>query len=233
MDERQVLNPGEVEYHPQMIQSLGLATPNANRSLDDSLRAILAQACSLLHTTIGAVYLLARDENCLRLRASQGLRNDEAVNLPVMVDGSGKAAASHSLFAITDTSATPNSRDWPLPLPFGQPPLTLLTQRYHALLALPLVVKDELCGAVILYYHEPHQFSSEELLIARMLNDQAALTVENARLAEAVPDNAVQEERQRLARELHDSVTQALYGISLYAEAATRRLQSGDLASGV
>lgn len=67
--------------------------------------------------------------------------------------------------------------------------------------------------------------------MATMLNEQAALAVENARLAEAVPDNAVQEERQRIARELHDSVTQALYGISLYAEAATRRLQSGDTAS--
>jgi signal transduction histidine kinase len=38
----------------------------------------------------------------------------------------------------------------------------------------------------------------------------------------------VLEERQRLSRELHDSVTQALYGISLYAEAAGRALTDGD-----
>jgi len=38
----------------------------------------------------------------------------------------------------------------------------------------------------------------------------------------------VLEERQRLARELHDSVTQALYGVSLYAEAASRALDAGD-----
>ena len=40
---------------------------------------------------------------------------------------------------------------------------------------------------------------------------------------------AVLEERQRLARELHDAVTQALYGASLHAEAATRALAGGDL----
>jgi signal transduction histidine kinase len=40
---------------------------------------------------------------------------------------------------------------------------------------------------------------------------------------------AVLEERQRLSRELHDSVTQALYGISLYAEAGSRALRDGDV----
>jgi len=38
---------------------------------------------------------------------------------------------------------------------------------------------------------------------------------------------AAQEERQRLARELHDSVTQSLYSVTLYAEAASRLLESG------
>lgn len=49
--------------------------------------------------------------------------------------------------------------------------------------------------------------------------------------AERLRAQRVQEERQRLARELHDSVTQALYGITLYSTAATRQLAAGDLAT--
>jgi signal transduction histidine kinase len=57
---------------------------------------------------------------------------------------------------------------------------------------------------------------------------QEQLLEENARLHERARQVAVLEERQRLARELHDSVTQALYGVSLQAEAATRALAAGD-----
>jgi signal transduction histidine kinase len=54
------------------------------------------------------------------------------------------------------------------------------------------------------------------------------VAIENARLHERARDAAVLEERQRLARELHDSVTQALYSLKLYAEAAARQLDAGD-----
>jgi signal transduction histidine kinase len=45
----------------------------------------------------------------------------------------------------------------------------------------------------------------------------------------AAQEKAVLEERQRLARDLHDSVTQALYGVTLHAEAASRLLATGDV----
>ena len=65
-------------------------------------------------------------------------------------------------------------------------------------------------------------------LMAQVLVRQERLVAENARLHERARQAAVLEERQRLARELHDSVTQALYGVSLQAEAATRALTAGD-----
>jgi signal transduction histidine kinase len=52
-----------------------------------------------------------------------------------------------------------------------------------------------------------------------------------ARLVAAAQNQAVLEERQRLARDLHDSVTQALYGITLHAQAGRRLLAVGDVSS--
>jgi signal transduction histidine kinase len=49
---------------------------------------------------------------------------------------------------------------------------------------------------------------------------QAAIAIENARLYERAQEAAVLEERQRLSRELHDSVSQALYSIALGARTA-------------
>ncbi len=48
-------------------------------------------------------------------------------------------------------------------------------------------------------------------------------------LAQERAEAAVLEERNRLARELHDSVTQALYGVTLYAEAAKRMMSTGQV----
>jgi signal transduction histidine kinase len=224
---------GEQEHHRQVLQGLHevLAILNSNRSLDDILRYLLAQACRLLDTTIGAVYYLSSEENCLRPRVFQGLNTlDEVVDLPISWGAPGQAVLTRQTVAIADTGLAPNSNGSSLPLAFAQEPVTLLIRRYRALLSIPVIIKAEVYGAIVLYYHEPHQFSPEEMQVATMLNDLAALATENARLAAAVPGKAVQEERQRIARELHDSVTQALYGISLYAEAANRRLQTGDAA---
>jgi signal transduction histidine kinase len=58
---------------------------------------------------------------------------------------------------------------------------------------------------------------------------RAGLAIQNALLFEQAQESASMEERQRIARELHDSVSQALYGIGLGARTARRRL--GDSAS--
>jgi signal transduction histidine kinase len=64
------------------------------------------------------------------------------------------------------------------------------------------------------------------------LADEAALAIENARLYQQAQQFAAVEERQRLARELHDSVSQALYGIALGARTA-RTLLDRDPAKAV
>src|SRR5581483_1884348 len=60
--------------------------------------------------------------------------------------------------------------------------------------------------------------------LALAVANQAAIAIENARLFERVQSAAATEERQKLARELHDSVSQALYGIALGARTARAQL---------
>jgi signal transduction histidine kinase len=92
-----------------------------------------------------------------------------------------------------------------------------------------LVVKDEVYGGIMLYYVQPREFTDEEIGLAVSFADQVALAIENARLFDQAEQAAILEERQRLARELHDSVTQALYGVTMFAEAAARLLNAGNI----
>jgi signal transduction histidine kinase len=62
-------------------------------------------------------------------------------------------------------------------------------------------------------------FDDSDLVVLQSLASQAGITIENARLYEQAQRLAVLEERNRLARELHDAVTQTLFSASIIAEA--------------
>ena len=87
-------------------------------------------------------------------------------------------------------------------------------------LGVPLLVKDRLIGVLTVDHELPHQFNSQDAQFVLAFANQVAVALDNARLYERAQTVAALEERQRLARELHDSVSQALYGIALGARTA-------------
>src|SRR6266498_1623759 len=87
-------------------------------------------------------------------------------------------------------------------------------------MAAPLTLKDRVIGMVTFTAREPRYFTPRHATLALAIANQAAIAIENARLYEQAQQLAALEERQRLARELHDSVSQALYGIALGAHTA-------------
>jgi signal transduction histidine kinase len=97
-----------------------------------------------------------------------------------------------------------------------------------SLLAAPLKVQGQIIG-VLDVVNKEHGFSKEDVRLIELFANQAALAVENTRLAKQVQEMAVVQERHRLSRELHDSVNQLLYGMALYTQAAQRKLESGDI----
>ncbi len=93
-------------------------------------------------------------------------------------------------------------------------------------LSLPLVVRDKRLGRLVLFRTDDQEFDDGQRSIASAFANQVAIALENDNLYEQVHERAAFEERQHLARELHDSVSQALYGILLGAHTAQKQLQS-------
>lgn len=105
---------------------------------------------------------------------------------------------------------------------------TVLKPRYRAShLAAPLTIGGRAVGALCVGARGVREFSLEERELLSGLANLAAIAVENARLQERVQSLAVLEERERIAREIHDSVGQVLGYVNTKAQAVKVLLEAG------
>jgi signal transduction histidine kinase len=92
-----------------------------------------------------------------------------------------------------------------------------------ALAILPLIVRGQWIGAVVVCSEQPHTWRTADLQAYQVTAAPLAVALDSRYqqllLAERGQHVAVLEERQRLARDLHDSVTQQLFSITLIAQA--------------
>lgn len=94
-------------------------------------------------------------------------------------------------------------------------------------LGVPILTHNRAWGVLSVMGADAAAFTADEQELLSALADQLGLTVERFHLHRQTEQLAVVEERNRLARELHDSVTQALYSTTLFAEAGQRMAQAG------
>jgi len=90
--------------------------------------------------------------------------------------------------------------------------------------AIPIKIKGKVIGILEAESDRVNGFDHSDMNVLQSLADQVAVAIENVRLYEQAHHIAALEERQKLARELHDSVSQALYGIVLGARTARMQL---------
>jgi nitrate/nitrite-specific signal transduction histidine kinase len=83
---------------------------------------------------------------------------------------------------------------------------------------IPLSTKGQELGFFILGKHEVGQLTPEELALLSSIGRQIGVAIENAHLYERAEQTGITAERSRLARELHDAVTQTLFSASLVAD---------------
>jgi PAS domain S-box-containing protein len=89
---------------------------------------------------------------------------------------------------------------------------------YRALLMTQIRIGASPFGSFTVGRRTPHRFSAQEQRLLTALAQRAGLAIQNAHLYEQAQQAATLEERQRLARELHDAVTQTLFSTALIAE---------------
>jgi signal transduction histidine kinase len=82
-------------------------------------------------------------------------------------------------------------------------------------MAVPLLLQNRLLGVLVFYHTTAGYYGRRRAQLAMAMANHVAVAIENARLYEQARSLAALQERQRLARELHDSVSQSLYGIGL------------------
>jgi nitrate/nitrite-specific signal transduction histidine kinase len=107
------------------------------------------------------------------------------------------------------------------------PTETALKERLAALgveqiIAIPLMAKGQLVGSLNLSTDHSQAFPPEQIAFLKTVGQQIGVAVENAHLYEQAEQGAIIAERHRLARELHDAVTQTLFSANLTADVIPR-----------
>ena len=164
------------------------------------------------------IFLVDKETNHLALRASSGEKRLQFQTLEIG-GGSLNGEAAQRAEAVLVNDVEQHSHF----LADGSLPDT------RSELVVPLRVGGQVIGTMDVQSAEVNAFDPEDVLVIQSLGDQVAVAIENARLYDRSRELAVMQERNRLARELHDSMTQSLYSLVLFAGAGRKAVETGRL----
>jgi two-component system NarL family sensor kinase len=100
-----------------------------------------------------------------------------------------------------------------------------MTRRVQSLLVAPLLRGNDPIGIISAQSYAPNSYRQRDADLLTTVANVAAIAIENARLYEQAYGLAVAEERNRLAREIHDTIAQGLVGIVLQLEAVSAMIE--------
>jgi len=199
----------------------------ATAGLDAMLAMVFDQLSELVHIDSAAIFYRhnQRHKSGLQTLYYRGPERDhiEGVSTWPISDSFLEVAERRQPVIIPDVHA-----DTPLARQFQQISRAVfgegqLSPHITSWMGVPMMLKGQLIGILTLDNSQPNYFTEAHAELAMGIAQQAALAIENAQLQEQALQNAVlkaaQAERSRLARELHDSVSQAVFSIGLHARA--------------
>lgn len=187
----------------------------ADVDLADLLAHLVREACTLVGARYGALGVLNEARTSLAQFITYGLSDEEEAamgNRPTGRGVLGLVIADPQALRLDDVSAHPLSCG----VPEGHPPMT-------SFLGVPVRTKSAVYGNLYLTDKiDAIRFSDEDESLIEALALAAGVAIESQRLSERVRFLSVIDDRDRIARELHDRIIQRIYAVGLSLEEASR-----------
>ncbi len=193
------------------------ATIGQSLDLEQVLHEALDELMDVAEMEYGSIFLLESDEKHFRLVAHYNQSEEYLRGFNRFEVGEqlvGQVAQQGEVLMVT----------FPMNDPSTTNPVLRKEVFKRFYLGVPLKSKGKVLGVVSLTSQTIRQLEARDLDLLSAIGNQIGIAVDNARLYQQAQQVAALEERNRLARDLHDSVTQTLFSITLTAESTKAML---------
>jgi len=189
-------------------------------NLDELMKLVLKQVLNISGESVGSIHLFDEKGETLHLAAHQG------VNKSILESLHQISAKGEIIYEIINHKAPVIITEMT-----ADPRLGAIAQAsdWEIFIGVPIFNGNTTWGVLAIFGEKTFQATPEEIKLLKIITSQIGIAVENNYLREQAERLVITEERNRLARELHDSVTQSLYSLTLFAETAKRMMEAGDI----